>query len=334
MVEYTKDEIVGKSILRRFRELYDWVNGKVGTIEKDVSDAVKQAEEASVEAVQASADAQEAATKANAASTKVDTFDGRLTALDTEVGTLSTDLGDTEVDVANAQADILKRVTIAQGTENAGKVLGIGADGNVTPVEGGGGGATYTAGDAIEIDAENKVNVKYGTGLQLNATTNTLEVDSSGMKWTTITLEEYLALSDDSIVRITGSADVATATTTTQYYYSGSSGIGYSLTYGRFTSSDVAFNNKSFSILGCKNTFVNGITVKIGYFTTSYSVMNYSIEKLFVSSKGNNYYTIFIGGIGGDMRDPSTSSQSSSLYLNKGNAFIKTATIDKIEVLR
>lgn len=179
MVEYTKDEIVGKSILRRFRELYDWVNGKVGTIEKDVSDAVKQAEEASVEAVQASADAQEAATKANAASTKVDTFDGRLTALDTEVGTLSTDLGDTEVDVANAQADILKRVTIAQGTENAGKVLGIGADGNVTPVEGGGGGATYTAGDAIEIDAENKVNVKYGTGLQLNATTNTLEVDSS-----------------------------------------------------------------------------------------------------------------------------------------------------------
>lgn len=132
MVEYTKDEIVGKSILRRFRELYDWVNGKVGTIEKDVSDAVKQAEEASVEAVQASADAEDAKNKATAASTKVDAFDGRLTALDTEVGTLSTDLGDTEVDVANAQADILKRVLIDQGTGRGGQFLVVDNEGLVT----------------------------------------------------------------------------------------------------------------------------------------------------------------------------------------------------------
>lgn len=43
--------------------------------------------------------------------------------------------------ISEVTADILKKVDIAQGVENAGKVLGIDSDGNVTPVEGTGGGS-------------------------------------------------------------------------------------------------------------------------------------------------------------------------------------------------
>ena len=47
------------------------------------------------------------------------------------------------VATVNDIPDISGKVNIAQGTENAGKVLGIGVDGNVTPVEGSSGGEVW-----------------------------------------------------------------------------------------------------------------------------------------------------------------------------------------------
>ena len=54
------------------------------------------------------------------------------------------------VATTNDIPDISGKVNIAQGTENAGKVLGIGVDGNVTPVEGSSGGEVWE-----EIDLNN-----------------------------------------------------------------------------------------------------------------------------------------------------------------------------------
>lgn len=54
------------------------------------------------------------------------------------------------VATTNDIPDISGKVNIAQGTENAGKVLGIGVDGNVTPVEGSSGGEVWE-----EVDLSN-----------------------------------------------------------------------------------------------------------------------------------------------------------------------------------
>lgn len=62
---------------------------------------------------------------------RLDTIDGEITGINTDI---------TNITNKNAEQDtaINGKVAIAQGTENAGKVLGIGADGNVTPVDAGG----------------------------------------------------------------------------------------------------------------------------------------------------------------------------------------------------
>lgn len=63
---------------------------------------------------------------------RLDTIDGEITGINTDITNLTNK--NTEQDTA-----INGKVAIAQGVENAGKVLGIGDDGNVTPVTAGGG---------------------------------------------------------------------------------------------------------------------------------------------------------------------------------------------------
>lgn len=63
---------------------------------------------------------------------RLDTIDGEITEINANITNLTNK--NTEQDTA-----INGKVAIAQGTENAGKVLGIGSDGNVTPVTAGGG---------------------------------------------------------------------------------------------------------------------------------------------------------------------------------------------------
>lgn len=62
---------------------------------------------------------------------RLDTIDGEITGINADITNLTNK--NTEQDTA-----INGKVAIAQGTENAGKVLGIGTDGNVTPVNAGG----------------------------------------------------------------------------------------------------------------------------------------------------------------------------------------------------
>ena len=62
---------------------------------------------------------------------RLDTIDGEITGINANITNLTNK--NTEQDTA-----INGKVAIAQDTENAGKVLGIGADGNVTPVNAGG----------------------------------------------------------------------------------------------------------------------------------------------------------------------------------------------------
>ena len=62
---------------------------------------------------------------------RLDTIDGEITGINANITNLTNK--NTEQDTA-----INGKVAIAQGIENSGKVLGIGADGNVTPVNAGG----------------------------------------------------------------------------------------------------------------------------------------------------------------------------------------------------
>ena len=62
---------------------------------------------------------------------RLDTIDGEITGINANITNLTNK--NTEQDTA-----INGKVAIAQGVENSGKVLGIGADGNVTPVNAGG----------------------------------------------------------------------------------------------------------------------------------------------------------------------------------------------------
>lgn len=62
---------------------------------------------------------------------RLNTIDGEITGINADITNLTNK--NTEQDTA-----INGKVAIAQGAENAGKVLGIGADGNVTPVNAGG----------------------------------------------------------------------------------------------------------------------------------------------------------------------------------------------------
>ena len=60
----------------------------------------------------------------------------------------------------------------------AGSGLGFDANGNLINTGGGGGGQTLVAGDGIEIDQNDAINVKLGNGLQLDSNNN-IEIDPS-----------------------------------------------------------------------------------------------------------------------------------------------------------
>lgn len=74
---------------------------------------------------------------------RLDTIDGEITGINADITNLTNK--NTEQDTT-----INGKVAIAQGVENSGKVLGIGVDGNVTPVEGSSGGEIWE-----EIDLNN-----------------------------------------------------------------------------------------------------------------------------------------------------------------------------------
>ena len=74
---------------------------------------------------------------------KADVNNSNQTIVAGTVNATNINKGSVPVATVNDIPDISGKVNIAQGTENAGKVLGIGVDGNVTPVEGSSGGEVW-----------------------------------------------------------------------------------------------------------------------------------------------------------------------------------------------
>ena len=82
---------------------------------------------------------------------RLDTIDGEITGINANITNLTNK--NTEQDTA-----INGKVAIAQGIENSGKVLGIGADGNVTPVDAG--GSSSSSFNLVNIDSVSTARTK------------------------------------------------------------------------------------------------------------------------------------------------------------------------------
>ena len=99
---------------------------------------------------------------------RLTTLAGNYTALGGRVDTLNTEVGQLTTKTTSLETG---KVNVAQGVANAGKVLGIGADGNVTPVEqSGGGGSAFPYIETItDLNPGELLNkVKKGDELILN----------------------------------------------------------------------------------------------------------------------------------------------------------------------
>lgn len=104
--EYTIDEVKGKSVLRRFRDLYDWVTGQVTTLTQSVNNAIASANNAITIAQGSVSDAEQAVETANAASQTatqaaqtVAGYDTRLTTVENDVEQLEAEYGSMETAV-------------------------------------------------------------------------------------------------------------------------------------------------------------------------------------------------------------------------------------------
>ena len=85
----------------------------------------------------------------------------------------------TQDEILATQSDVNTAVSGKQDTLTAGSGISIDAN-NVISATGGGGGTSFTPGDALELDQNDNLNVLYGSGLTLNGN-NELEVDSSSI---------------------------------------------------------------------------------------------------------------------------------------------------------
>ena len=84
----------------------------------------------------------------------------------------------TQDEILATQSDVNTAVSGKQDILTAGS--GISIVNNVISATGGGGGTSFTPGDALELDQNDNLNVLYGSGLTLNGN-NELEVDSSSI---------------------------------------------------------------------------------------------------------------------------------------------------------
>ena len=98
---------------------------------------------------------------------RLTTLAGNYTTLGGRVDTLNTEVGQLTTKTTNLETG---KVNVAQGVANAGKVLGIGADGNVTPVEQSGGGSSFPYAEEISnMSASDLIaKLKQGDELQID----------------------------------------------------------------------------------------------------------------------------------------------------------------------
>lgn len=121
-------------------------------------------------------------------------------------------LSDADV-ITNEQAERIAKVLTkhlpgADSVTEAGKILGIDANGDVSLVEDKT-GSTYTAGDGIDIDAQNEVSVNVGTGLSINSVSTvdmTLKATKLSSKYQyigTLTAQAVAAIKDNAALDVT-----------------------------------------------------------------------------------------------------------------------------------
>lgn len=110
--EYTVDEVKGKSILRKFRDLYDWVTGQVTTLTQSVNNAIASANNAITIANGSVSDAEQAVETANAASQTatqaaqtVAGYDTRLTTVENDAEQLEAEYGSMVTKVDGLEMD-------------------------------------------------------------------------------------------------------------------------------------------------------------------------------------------------------------------------------------
>ena len=110
--EYTIDEVKGKSILRKFRDLYDWVTGQVTTLTQSVNNAIASANNAITIAQGSISDAEQAVETANAASQAANQavqtvagYDTRLTTVENDVEQLEAEYGSMVTKVDGLEMD-------------------------------------------------------------------------------------------------------------------------------------------------------------------------------------------------------------------------------------
>lgn len=99
--EYTVDEVKGKSILRKFRDLYDWVTGQVTTLTQSVNNAIASANNAITIANGSVSDAEQAVETANAASQTATQAAQTVAGYDTRLTTVENDADQLEMDKAD-----------------------------------------------------------------------------------------------------------------------------------------------------------------------------------------------------------------------------------------
>ena len=169
-----------------------FANGRLGTIAGSTTDGRIKAEDDGTGSVNGWSALKQRVTTAESnivtAQGDISALDGRVGTHDTEISGIMTDIS--AIETKNTQQDSAisglqsSKVNVAQGAANAGKVLGIGSDGNVTPIAVSSGGEVWEEVDLTKfprnwIDGDK---IRITTKILVN-TSNALE---NGNGWSTV----------------------------------------------------------------------------------------------------------------------------------------------------
>ena len=155
-----------------------FANGRLGIIAGSTTDGRIKAETDGTGSVNGWSDLKQRVTTAESnivtAQGDISDLDGRVGAHDTEISGITADISAIKTKNTQQDAAINGKISIAQGAANAGKFLGIGSDGNVTPTEVSSGGEVWELVDLSSFPSD------WTVGDRIKVTTRLNVIDSSG----------------------------------------------------------------------------------------------------------------------------------------------------------
>lgn len=173
-----------------------FANGRLGTISGSTTDGRIKAENDGTGSVNGWTNLKDRVSTAEgqivAAQGDISDLDGRIGTHDTEISGIMSDI--TAIKTKNTQQDtaINGKVSIAQGSANAGKVLGIDSNGNVTPTEVSAGGEVWE-----EVDLNNfPKNWTNGDRIRVSFK---LIVSSSASSWNSALSEPSISINSNGL---------------------------------------------------------------------------------------------------------------------------------------